>query len=45
MRSMRALGSRMPSFRMMPISSARAAGRSAEVPMAVAREGTREAKG
>ncbi|MNH22819.1 hypothetical protein D3C79_826900 [compost metagenome] len=39
--SMRRVGRRIPSFWMMPISSARAAGRSPELPMAVASEGTR----
>ena len=38
-------GRRTPSLRMMPISSASAAGRSPELPMAVASDGISDANG
>ncbi|MCY1247492.1 hypothetical protein D9M72_608290 [compost metagenome] len=43
--SMRRVGMRTPSLRMVPINSARAAGRSPELPMAVASDGTRWSNG
>ncbi|MNR54298.1 hypothetical protein D3C85_1744600 [compost metagenome] len=39
--SMRSVGMRMPSLRMVPINSPSAAGRSPELPRAVASDGTR----
>ncbi len=44
-RSTSTVGSRMPSLTMMPISSARAAGRSPELPMAVPSDGVSETNG
>ena len=44
-RCKRAEGCQTPSFRMMPISSASASGRSAELPIAVAYDATRDSNG
>ncbi|MNE13768.1 hypothetical protein D3C80_1066160 [compost metagenome] len=43
--SMRTVGRRTPSLRMIPISSASAAGRSPELPSALASDGTMCSKG